>query len=182
VWPHTSEYRRRVMLRRVHADMEQADGIITFNGARFDLPKLNGEFLRAGMEPLPPMAHIDVFLTTRKMGFASNRLEYVAPLLGCGRKMPSSFMLWRGYVEGQDRARDKMRRYNIRDVLVLERVFARVRPFIKPFPRFHDNPACPDCGSSHVQARGHRRTAFFKIDRLHCQGCNRWYDGTRRKA
>ena len=182
VWPYTSDRRRNILLRRVHADMSKADGIITFNGARFDLPKLNGEFLLAGLEPLPPISHIDVFLTTRKLGYASNRLEYVAPLLGCGKKVKSSFELWRGYVEGDEASRDKMRRYNIRDVRVLERVFNKVRPYIKPFPRLHDRPSCPSCGSSAVHRHGFRRTEFFKIERHQCQACSKWFDGVKSKA
>lgn len=181
VWPHTSEFRRRVMLKRVYADMAKADALITFNGRKFDVPKLNGEFLLAGFKPLPPIPHIDVYLTTRKLGYASNRLEYVAPLLGCGKKMKSSSELWRDYVEGDYAARMKMRAYNIRDVSVLERVFTKVRAYIKPFPRLHEKAKCPDCGGDHVQSRGSRKTEAMKIERLHCQNprCGRWYDGRR---
>lgn len=183
VWPHTNERMRRRMLRRVYADLSKADAVITFNGAKFDLPKLTGEFLMAGMDPLPPLTSIDVYRTTRRMGFASNKLEFVAPLLGCGRKMPSSSELWRDYVEGDDRARDKMRRYNIRDVVVLERVFNRVRSYIRPFPRLYDPPACPDCGGTHAEKRGYRKMEVFKVERWHClsKGCGRWYEGSRSK-
>lgn len=183
VFPHDDAAQRGEMLANVHELMAEADGVITFNGAKFDLPRLNGEFLRGRFAPLPPRSDIDVHLTTRKMGYASGRLEYVAPLLGCGKKLDTGgFDLWKRYMEGSDKARREMREYNIRDVKVLESLFDRVRPWIKPFPRFYDGPACPDCGGRHSEHRGYRRTRMFKIERLHCLDCGRWYDGKGRKA
>lgn len=183
VWPYTNEKARRRMLERVHADLSNADGVITYNGSRFDMPKLNGAFLSHGLKPIAPLPHIDVYNTVKRLGLASGKLEYVAPALGCGRKMPSDFTLWRRYLEGDRKAREKMRRYNSRDVLVLERLFRKVQPLIRPFPRFHDHPACPYCGNSHVQSRGYRYTEYFKIERHQCQnhGCYRWFDGKRSK-
>lgn len=182
VWPHYSPVARRSAVRAIHAAMSKADAYITFNGTRFDLPRLNGEFLLAGLPPLPKKAHIDVYRTIRGLGLASGKLEYVAPLLGVGKKGKVDFALWRAFMERDPTARDKMRRYNIRDVNVLARLFTKVRPYVK-IPRLHDRPACPDCGGQHAEHRGHRKTDYFLIERLHCLNprCGRWYDGDRRK-
>lgn len=171
------------MLCMAHDLMSQADAIVTFNGDKFDIPKLVGEFAEVGLPPLPPIASIDVRKTTSKMGYTSGKLAHVAPLLGCGSKRENSgFRLWREYLEGDPAARKEMRLYNLQDVRVLEDVYTKVRPFIKTHPYLAgDRGLCPHCGSSKVHRKGVRRTKSFWIDRLHCQNCGAWSDGSRRK-
>jgi hypothetical protein len=60
------------MLEKVHALLSEADAVMGFNHVSFDLPRLQGEFLMAGMLPPPPPTPIDLYKTTRKMGFISN--------------------------------------------------------------------------------------------------------------
>lgn len=179
VWPVRSKTGRQRMLEWVHTAMSKADAICTFNGKRFDVPKLTGEFAVGGFPPLPPVAHIDVYQTTRKMGFTSNKLAHVAPLLGCGNKITTGgFRLWREYMEGDSKARTSMQRYNARDVLVLERVYKKVRPFITNHPYLGEaRNLCPTCGSGNVQHRGRMRTRVFWTERLHCQACGAWAKG-----
>jgi hypothetical protein len=195
VWPHGSVAASKAMLKDIHTALNEADGVITFNGSRFDLPKLTGEFLVAGMDPCPPVASIDVYKTTKKMGFTSNKLAHVAPLLGCGNKLDTGgFKLWREYMQGDKNARKIMKLYNWQDVEVLEKVYNRIRPYITDhvYMGVSAEPKrgtaeiltteCPTCESLDGQHRGRRRTKAFWIDRIQCLGCGRWYDGKRSKA
>jgi uncharacterized protein YprB with RNaseH-like and TPR domain len=76
----------RAMLEGVHEALSEADAVATYNGASFDIPKLMGNFLVAGMLPPPPPTQIDIYKAVRKMGFICNKLAYVAPSLRAGRK------------------------------------------------------------------------------------------------
>lgn len=58
----------RAMLEGLAAELGDADGLITFNGTRFDLPLLTTRYLlaRAGRGPAPP-AHLDLMTVARRL-------------------------------------------------------------------------------------------------------------------
>lgn len=173
------------MLRQVHALLCEADAVATYNGARFDLPKLNGAFLVAGMSPPPPPTQIDIFKTCRKMGFPSSKLDYIAPILGLGSKVKHEGMpLWIKVLNGDEKAQAKMARYCAGDVRLTEDVYHRVKPFMDAHPHLGRAKAfeCANCGSSHLQRRGYQRTRAFITERLQCQDCGAWGKGRRAAA
>src|SRR5690606_29962163 len=49
-----------VMIEQAHIMLDHADAVIHFNGARFDIPHLNREFVEAGLTPPSPYAQIDL--------------------------------------------------------------------------------------------------------------------------
>lgn len=172
------------MLIAIHEMMSYADAIVTFNGDRFDLPKLQGEFVLNGLGPTPPVTSIDCLKAVKKFGFFMNRLGYVAPLLGIGEKIEhEGFAFWTKVMSGDEDAQKRMAKYCAQDVNLLERLYLRIRPFIRNHPHMGKVGAneCGACGSHHVQSRGTRRTRAYKIQRLHCQDCGSWFDGTRKK-
>ncbi len=180
-WEHTHEG----MLQGVHDMMSVADAVVTYNGDRFDLPKLQGEFLLAGMGPTPPATSIDVIKSVRKFGFFVNKLAYIGPLLKVGQKIKTEgFTLWTSVMAGDAAAQQRMAEYCVQDVRLLEELYLKIRPFIRNHPHMGKVGAneCGACGSTHVQSRGTRRTKAFKIQRLQCQDCGSWQDGTRKKV
>jgi len=167
--------------------MSEADALVTYNGDRFDLPKINGEFVSAGLRPIPPTPSIDLIKTVRRLGLQSSRLEFVAPYLQIGAKVQSGgFQLWRDCIDGKPEAWRKMRGYNIQDVRLLEKLHDRLGPFITKYPALFPStstkPACGKCGSSHMQSRGHRTTLRMRIQRLQCQACGKWESGKKEKV
>ena len=179
-WEHGHEE----MLYRIHDMMSHADAVVTYNGDKFDLRKLEGEFLLHGLEPPPPLTSIDCLKAVKKFGFFMNRLGFVAPLLALGGKMEHEGMpLWIKVMEGDADAQKRMTKYCIQDVVILEKLYVRIRPFIRNHPHLGRAGAeqCGACGSSHLQSRGTRRTRAYKIGRLHCQSCGAWQDGKRTK-
>lgn len=179
-WEHGHEE----MVRAAHALLSEADGVVTYNGDKFDLPKLNGEFVLAGLKPPPPPTSIDVCKTTRSLGFVSRKLDFVGPMLKVGKKVEhEGFKLWRKVMEGDEASQAKMEKYCAQDVRLLEKVYKKLRPYIKNHPHLdlEKAEACGACGSYNVQRRGFRRTRLFKIQRLQCQNCGSWSDGSRKK-
>lgn len=172
------------MLLNVHDMLSEADAVITYNGEKFDLPKLNGAFLLQGFDPVPPLTSIDVVKSVRKLGYFVNRLAFIGPFLGVGAKIKhEGFDLWVKVMDGNVPAQRRMARYCKQDVKLLEKLYMKVRPFIKNHPHLgKEARECGACRSNHVQSRGYRRTKYFKIQRLQCQNCGSWQDGRRTKV
>jgi RNase_H superfamily len=173
------------MLKATHALLSEADAVVTYNGDRFDLPKLMGNFLINGMLPPPPPTSIDVLKAVKKLGFQSNKLAFVGPFLKVGAKVKHEGMkLWTAVMDGDVAARKRMANYCIGDVKLLEQVYKKILPYIRNHPHLgsteHDR--CGACGSGKLSPRGYRRTKAFKIQRLRCDNCGSWSDGPRRKA
>lgn len=163
--------------------LDQADAVVTYNGDRYDIPKLRGTIVLADLTPPATVTSIDLIKVVKKFGFVMNRLAYIGPLLKVGGKMKhEGFRLWRSVMEGDKKAQDRMKKYNIQDVRLLVQLYERVKPFITNHPHLGDEKgACGACGSNHVQSRGYRRTKFFKVQRIQCQDCGSWQEGTRVK-
>lgn len=170
------------MIRHAHRLMSEATAIVTYNGDRFDLPKLMGEFISLGLKPPAPPTSIDVFKTVKKLGLQSNKLAFVGPFLKVGRKVKhEGFSLWSSVLDGDEKARHRMTQYCIQDSVLLEKVYNKLRPYVKNHPHVGKGGECGACGSTRTQSRGYRYTKTMKIQRLQCQSCGAWSDGTRQK-
>ena len=173
------------MLDAVHAMLSEADAVMTYNGASFDIPKLQGEFLLAGMQPPPPPTQIDLFKTLRRMGYLSSKLDYIAPLLGVGGKVKhEGFPMWLAVMDGCPKAQAKMARYCAQDVRLLGDLYERVRPYIANHPHLHGKRGdfCGACGSNHITNRGFLISKHYRTQRTQCQSCGAWDKGRREAA
>jgi uncharacterized protein YprB with RNaseH-like and TPR domain len=165
------------MLEGVHAALSSADAVATYNGASFDIPKLMGNFLVAGMPPPPPPTQIDIYKAVRKLGFICNKLAYVAPLLGLGEKLKhEGLQMWIDVMAGCPKAQRKMARYCAQDVRLLEQVYERVKPYVFNHPHMGMTGAAPmrRLRVHRTQSRGVRRTKASFITRHQCQACGSW--------
>ena len=178
------EHGQQAMVEAAHALLSEADAVVTYNGDRFDLPKLTGEFILAGLDPVPPLTSIDTIKTVKKFGFLMNRLAYIGPMLKVGKKMKhEGFDLWVKVMDGDPVAQRKMQRYCVQDVVLTEQLYKKIRPFIRNHPHLGStSPShCGVCNSPRVQRRGCRRTKMYSIQNLHCQKCGSWSSGAREK-
>lgn len=164
--------------------LSEADAVVTYNGDKYDIPKLRGAMVLAGLTPPPPPTSIDLIKVVKRFGFLMNRLAFIGPLLNAGGKMKhEGFKLWRSVLEGDEKAMKRMMKYCIQDVKLLVNLYNRILPFIDNHPHLGDNKGdCGACGSTHMQFRGFRRTKFFKVRRMQCQDCGGWSTGTRQKV
>lgn len=168
-----------VMLEELYNVIEEADAIVTYNGNRFDLPTLNKEFLLNNYKPPAPYKSVDLYRTAKsKFRFASNKLDHVAQQLGLGSKTSHyGFQMWVDVMEGNRKAQKLMEQYNKQDVILLEKVYNVVLPWIANHPNHshHSGSAvCPNCGSKHLQHRGFTITAVGRQQRFQCQDCGKW--------
>ena len=177
------EHGHRSMIEGVHNMMSEADAIIGYNSDKYDLPKLNGEFVLYGLPPIPPVTSIDLIKSVKKLGLFMNRLAFVGPFLGLQGKLEhEGFALWRKVMDGDAKAQKKMERYCKQDVKLTERLYLKLRPYMKNHPHLGNNKQeCGACGSNNTHSRGYRRTKYFRIQRLQCQACGAWSEGKREK-
>lgn len=178
-WEHGHDQ----MLEKIHALMFEADAIIGYNSDKYDIPKLRGEFLLHGLPQLPPTTSIDLIKSVKKLGFFMNRLAFIGPFLGLGKKLEhEGFSLWTKVLNGDPKAQRKMAKYCKQDVLLTERLYYKILPAIANHPHLgREKRECGACGSSRVHVSKYRRTKYFKIQQLHCQDCGSYQDGTREK-
>jgi predicted RNA-binding Zn-ribbon protein involved in translation (DUF1610 family) len=164
--------------------LDDADIVIAQNGDRFDLPSINGRALVHGLKPPSPYKTVDTLKVARnEFKFERNSLEYLAIILGCAPKDQHKdfpgFELWLECLRGNDAAWNEMRLYNIQDILTLEEVYIKMRPWIRNHANLgiyieHDGPVCPKCGSVHVTRRGYTTTNTGKYQRFRCNDCGGW--------
>lgn len=166
--------------------LNQADLIMTQNGEQFDVRKVNA---RAVINGLPPIKHftpsqsIDICKAEKKVfGYTSHKLEYKTEKINkkyrkLKHKEYPGFELWKAIKEGDHKAWDEMKEYNIYDVLSTEEHFDLVKGWIKipSFAQYYDdsNLRCP-CGSNKVIRKGFARTDAGKFQIYHCKDCGKW--------
>lgn len=165
--------------------LSDADIIVAHNGDSFDIKKINARLVVHGYPPPSPFKTIDTLKVAKKhFRFDSNKLDNLGRYLGCGRKIPNTGAdLWRRCVDGDPKAWEAMRRYNAQDVLLLRRVFDRIKSWSPNLPdlRLYKDGGCPTCLSNKIQRRGKSVARSRVYQRLHCQDCGRWFSGDKIK-
>ena len=168
----------RHVLETLHKVLSSADVIIGHNGDAFDTKYVETRMLFHGLPPLPPIPSIDTCTVAKnRFKFNSNKLAYLGQFLKVGRKIQTTPGLWHRVLRGETKAIKEMVRYNIQDVVLLERVFLKLRPYIANHlnRQLFGHTGCPRCGSSNVQSRGLHRAISRVYRRFHCQACGGWF-------
>lgn len=168
------------MLRKAHKLLSEADIVIHYNGSRFDIPVLNKEFLLHGFPPPATYQQVDLLKTARnRFKFPSNKLDFLAQQLKLGSKFKhAGFDLWVKCMAGDADAWVEMEKYNVQDVLLLEKVYYKLLPWINSHPNvalYKGSNGCPTCGSDTLQRRGWAYTSLGKYQRFQCTTCGAWH-------
>lgn len=172
------------LLGPIHKLLSEAHAVIHYNGKKFDVPTLNKEFLTHGMTPPSPYKQIDLLRTMwDTFLFPSNKLDYVSQTLGIGEKIRHKGpQLWIECMAGKEEAWREMEDYNKRDVELLEKLYLKLRPWIKSHPNrgaISGLPVCPTCGSEDFQQDGTHLAQVLKYARYQCSDCGTWFRGNK---
>ena len=175
---HQSKHKS--MIRRIHKLLEDADAVVHYNGTKFDMPTLNKEFLLHNLLPPSPYKQIDLLQTARaQFRFPSNKLDYIAQSLGLGQKVKHiGHELWIKCMAKDNQAWEMMKEYNKQDVVLLEKVYDKLKGWVRNHPNMgiYDNiVCCPNCGSEKYQRRGWAVTISYKYKRYSCTHCGTWF-------
>lgn len=163
----------------------QADEIVGHNGDNFDEKWIRTRCLFHGIECPPKLMSFDTLKAARKhFRFNSNKLDYIAKLLGVGQKISTSFEMWKDICLDTESAIDAMNamvEYCKMDVVVLEKVYDRLIQYSEPSAHVgaHEGSgrySCPKCGSDsvgHWQVRSTK--AGMKKHSMKCHSCKSFY-------
>jgi len=116
-------------------EFEKYDFLVTFNGARFDLPFIRREFPQADLDKL----HADLMYPLRRISLTGG-LKKIEVELGITRSEDvagitgfDAVRLWHQYERGDQEALELLLEYNRADIVNLETIMQMT------LPRFIDN-------------------------------------------
>lgn len=167
-------------IQDIHKIMSEADIIIGQNSDAFDLKHINTRFIYYGLSPIPPHKSIDTLKVARKyFKFSSNKLNDLGKRLGLGEKVETGgFKLWLGCMQGDSKSWKLMKNYNKNDVILLEKVYLKLLPWIRNHPVIglytNGGKCCANCGSKSLQSRGLSRNKTTVYRRFFCNSCGSW--------
>jgi hypothetical protein len=166
--------------------LDSADYYVAHNGDKHDIRMTNTRLVCNGLGPLIPRKTIDTLKIARsKFNFLNNKLDSLGSFLGVGRKLPNTgFDLWERCERGERKAWQEMKAYNAQDVLLLEKVYLKLRPFATTHPNLNlitRASGCPKCGSTHLQKRGFSYRLNTEAQRYQCVACGAWSEGKQEK-
>lgn len=168
----------RHVVETLHAIMGKADVIVHHNGDSFDKRYLDTRILVHGIKALPPIQSVDTYKVAKsKFYLNSNKLDYIGKLLKVGQKIKTTPGLWMRILNGDKKAVAEMVKYNKQDVVLLEKIFYKLLPYMQSFPSLElfGGTGCPRCGSDHVQSRGIHRALTRTYQRFQCIDCGGWF-------
>ena len=167
--------------------LDEADIVVAHNGKAFDVKKINAYAIMNGLQPPSPYRVVDTLIEARKhFMFERNTLAYVAQALSCSPKLDHAkfqgFELWKECIAGNEEAWAEMKKYNIQDIVTLEEVYLKMRPYIKGHPNVatvsnSTKRKCTSCGSAAIVKHGYSTTNVSKFQRYKCTDCGSYSRG-----
>lgn len=181
------------VIQELHNVLRQADFVVTHNGNRFDIKKVNWRFIYHRLKPVPHFGSIDTLSALKTIAAPSSfALDHLLKQLGYEQKLETEHGLWEGCEKGDATALNYMFEYNKGDVVKTEDIYLHIRPYMKSHPNFaafldmyqevdktldvgKDNHRCPRCLKgiiSKEKFRKNRQTPagyFYKI--ANCPEC-----------
>lgn len=171
----------KALCESLHKLFEEADIVIAHNGDEHDQKKSNARFIFNGMNPPSPYKSIDTKkIAKRYFKFNSNSLNNLGTLLKLGNKVDNGgIKLWRSCMDGDLKAWKLMKKYNKQDVVLLEKVYLKLLPWMTQHPNIAllngEKSGCPNCGSINIVKRGLGFSRSSKFQRWFCNGCKSWH-------
>jgi predicted RNA-binding Zn-ribbon protein involved in translation (DUF1610 family) len=171
-------YDDRKLVADLWALLDEADIVVAHNGDDFDVRVSNSRFLKHGMRPPSPFKTVDTKKAVKRVArFNSNKLDDLSFTFFSDKKIKTDFDLWEGCINGDKKAWRQMVEYNRKDVLLLEKLYLYVLPWISNHPNLTIGStvaACPKCGSTEIEYRGWSRSASCSYRRFQCTKCGGW--------
>jgi len=170
--------------------MDEANIVVTQNGIKFDVKKLNSKFIKGGYSPPSHYLNVDTLKVARdKFDFTYNSLEELGKeLLGFDDgKIKMNMTDWKKCVIGSQEHLDRMLLYCKNDVApLLEDVYLVMRPWITGHPNLnlftdHDGDVCPNCESQNLKWNEEYITPQGRFNGFRCSACGAIGRGTRKE-
>ena len=168
------------ILESIHKLLDKADIVIGHNGDRFDLRKLKWRFISEDMEPPSPYKVIDTLKVARREFFApSYKQDFLTKYFKLQKKLETNFDLWKDCEAGVQEKLDEMVEYNRHDVIGLEELYLKIRPYMHNHPNLGvlmDRDVCPSCGKEDIiETEAEYITSANRFPVYRCNNCRTPY-------
>ena len=165
----------RFLMLKLWKLLDSAEVVVGHNLDKFDIRKINARFLYWGLGPPSPYRTVDTLKVARhKFALLSNKQDDIGEYLGTGRKIKVDKDLWLDCIKGKKEALKLMADYNAQDVVLLEKNYLRLLPWINHPNIWKDRIACPKCGSDKIQSRGYYEGKTTRYHKIYCNSCKGW--------
>lgn len=157
--------------------INEADAVIAHNAVRFDVRKLNGRFVISGLPKPGSFEIIDTLKQAQKQfAFTSHKLDYLNTLFSLRKKDKTEFELWIKCEEGDKKSLDYMLQYNRSDVIALEELYLKIRPWMTSHPNLalyvdDEEMMCTKCLSKNLTRDGSYGTPANRFPEYRCNDC-----------
>lgn len=172
------------ILEKLWKLLDEADIVVAHNGKKFDVKKINTRFVLKGLGVPSPYKVVDTLIIAKQnFAFTSNKLAFLTEKLCQTQKLNHGqfpgFTLWKELMKGNRKAWKECKEYNIVDVLSLEELYLKLRPWDKFHPNlgvYDPKPGhqCSKCQSHNLSPRGFTYTQVGKYQRYRCDDCGGW--------
>jgi hypothetical protein len=153
------------------------EGFPCHNSA-FDTQYLNARFIYHNLPPPAPYKIIDTLHIKKTTRFQMNNLDFLCKHLGLREKIDTGgFGLWKRCMAGDEQALKDMRIYNENDVLALEELYVRLRPWLPTHPNMalfldqENGNRCSRCTSENIEYIGQYATSVNLYNSYRCLDC-----------
>ena len=157
--------------------LSEADIIVGHFASVFDRRFIQGRLLINKLPPIPPVKMRDTCMLARSIAnYSSNRLKHLARILDLEhQKLENDWpTAWFKVMQGDTKVLKALAEYCKGDVLAVEELYMRLRPFDQPHPRIvSDRTKCGTCGGN-VEYRGFAYVGHLRYRRFVCKSCRRW--------
>ncbi len=163
--------------------LNEADIVIGHNSDEFDNKKARAKFVEHSLSPPTPYKTIDTKKVAKSnFKFNSNSLNDLGKTLKLGEKVHTGgFDLWLDCMAGKKSAWAKMKKYNKQDVLLLEKVYDKLKVWDTKhidLSAMAEKPGnCPLCASPNLHKRGFNYTRSSMRAKMRCVDCGHWSFG-----
>ena len=174
--PH--ELNDKELVIEINNLLNESDIVVSQNGNDFDIKMIKSRCILYGLNPPNPFKTIDTMVEAKKcVRLPSYKMDDLCSYFGLGSKIPTTFNLWKDCMKGDKKAWRLMKSYNQNDVILLEKLYLKLKPYMKTHPNYGvylEDEVCPRCGSKDLQRRGYARTLACVYQRLQCKNCGSW--------
>jgi DNA polymerase elongation subunit (family B) len=168
------------LVKKLHRLFDQADVVIAHNGDAFDIKKVRARFAFHGLKPPSQFATVDTLkVVKRYFNLNSNRLNDLGIYFKLGEKVKhTGFDLWLGCLKNNKKSWKQLRKYNKQDVVLLEKVYKKLLPWMDRHPNvaaLRDVKGCTKCGSTRIVKDGVRANANTLQQQWKCKDCHGYF-------
>jgi len=172
----------RLLSIQIQGLLDRAHTVITHNGRRFDIKKINTRLWKHKLQKPSDYRVIDTLVTARAVfGLSYNSMDFIAEFIERDQKLDHAWELWEGADHGDPASLATILEYNDQDVRTQEQIYMEMRPWIKGHPNLAiiagKPEACPVCLYNVHKHVGYHYTNKKAYKEYRCNHCgSTWHD------